>query len=151
MLGAQADNAHEAQWELAYEPGFSHRVYAELLRRAGAVLRSGRPVVLDGCFRSATQRSVARRMVTRYERPFLFVEVRIDPKKQTERLRERARRDGVDEQVWFDIAEGLAGQWEVAEELPEEESLTIDGARSIGEDTGAVEARLPTWPEGLTG
>jgi aminoglycoside phosphotransferase family enzyme/predicted kinase len=151
MLGARADDAHEAQWELAYEPGFSHRVYAELMRRAGAVLRSGRPVVLDGCFRSATQRSVARRMAARYERPFLFVEVRVDPGRQEERLRARAKRDGVDEQVWLDIATGLADQWEAAEELPEEESLTIDGARSIQEDIGAVEARLPTWPANLRG
>ncbi|MAE93899.1 MAG: hypothetical protein CL910_04500 [Deltaproteobacteria bacterium] len=151
MLGARADDAHEAQWELAYEPGFSHRVYAELMRRAGAVLRSGRPVVLDGCFRSATQRSIARRMAARYERPFLFVEVQVDPEQRRERLRARAERDGVDEKVWLDIAKGLASQWEPVEELPEAESLTIDGGRSIREDMDAVEARLATWPRGLTG
>lgn len=144
-------DAHEAQWIQTYEPGFGDRVYDEVLRRAGEVLVSGRPVVIDGCFHSRARREEARRLAERFGRPFLFVEVATPPAVQLERLRARAVRDGVELEDWQQIAEGLRADWEPVNELRERETLQLDGASPPERSAAAIEARLPTWPPELSG
>jgi aminoglycoside phosphotransferase family enzyme/predicted kinase len=152
MLGARAGgDPHEVHWERAYEEGFTQRGYDEVMRRAGAVLASGRPVVIDGCFRSVAQRATAREAAERFGHPILFVEARVPKALHRERLRERALRDGVPEQTWIDIAEELRAQWEPADELAPDEHLVVDTSAPLEESTLAIRRRLPTWPEGLTG
>ncbi|MHA7838057.1 MAG: AAA family ATPase [bacterium] len=143
--------AHEARWALAYAPGFGDRVYEEVLRRAGEVLRSGRPVVIDGCFRSRSQRQRARRLAERFGRPFLFVEASVSRSVQRGRLLERAERDGVDVDAWQEIADILRSDWETTEGLSDEEHLLLDTAVPLERNAAAIEARLPTWPPDLTG
>jgi predicted kinase len=152
--GSDADpipDVHEAQWIQTYEPGFGDRIYDEVLRRAGEVLVSGRPVVIDGCFHSRSRREEARRLAERFGRPFLFVEVATTPEVQLERLRVRAVRDGVELDDWRQIAEGLRTDWEPVDELREREYLQLDGASPPERSAGAIEARLPTWPPEFRG
>jgi len=152
--GSDADpipDVHEAQWIQTYEPDFGDRVYDEVLRRAGEVLVSGRPVVIDGCFHSRSRREAAHRLAERFGRPFLFVEVATTPEVQIERLRARAARDGVELDDWRQIAEGLRADWEPVDELRERETLRLDGAAAPERSAGAIEARLPTWPPELSG
>lgn len=151
LLGARLnEDLHEARWEESFEPGFGERVYAEALRRASAVLESGRPVVIDGCFRSREQRRRAKSLAERYGRPFLFVEAQVPRDVQHGRLVERAERDDVPVDDWQSIADRLRAQWESAEDLPEGEHLAVDTAQPLEQNTDGIEARLPTWPERLT-
>jgi len=152
LLGARLDeDLHEARWEEAFEPGFAARVYTEVLRRAGEVLRSGRPVVIDGCFRSSRQRLEARALAERFDLPFVFVEARVSPEIQHQRLAERAARDGVPIDDWQQIADRLRAQWEPVHELPADQHLALDTGLPLEENALEIEARLPTWPATLTG
>jgi predicted kinase len=151
LLGAHLNqDLHELHWEQAYETGFGDRVYDEVMRRAGAVLRSGRPVVVDGCFRFAAQRSRARELAREFGHPFLFVEARVSEDLCRERLRERSLRDGEPDSTWIDIANQLRAQWEPADELSSDERETLDTSISLAENAERLRARLPTWPDGLT-
>ena len=151
LLGARLnEDLHEARWEEAFEPGFAARVYTEVLRRAGEVLESGRPVVIDGCFRSRAQRLEARALAERFDLPFVFVEAQVAPEIQRERLAERALRDAVPIDDWQQIADRLRAQWETASELSAEEHLVLDTGRPLEENAREIEARLPTWPTTLT-
>ncbi len=152
LLGGRLnEDLHEVRWEQAYEDGFGVRVYDEVLRRAGEVLASGRPVVIDGCFRSAEQRASARHLAQQFGHPFLFVEATVSRETQQQRLLERTDRDGVAPEVWSDIASELRAQWQPADELPRAEYLLLDTGLPIDENADTIEERLATWPEDLLG
>jgi predicted kinase len=142
---------HEVHWEQAYEPGFSERVYGEVLRRAGAVLASGRPVVVDGCFRSRVQRAAVQALAAAYGYPFYFVEARIPLDVQRARLHERSLRDGEPDSTWHDIAEALRREWEPAYELDPTQRLVLDTSQPLVFSVAELRAALPTWPDRLTG
>ena len=139
------------RWEKSYESGFADRVYAEVHRRASEVLATGRPVVVDGCFRSREQRAHTRALAERFGLPFLFVEARVGRDVQRERLAERAERDGVPLDDWQEIADRMRAQWEPVDELAPDEHLALDTSHPIEANADTIEARLPTWPDGLTG
>jgi predicted kinase len=115
------------------------------------VLRSGRPVVLDGCFRTASQRAEARALAERFGHPFLFVEAAVPVAVQRERLSERAERDGVAERVWLDIADDMRAGWEDPGELAANERITLDSSQPVEDNVQTLRRQLPTWPDGLTG
>lgn len=55
MLGLRATApVHDDAWQGAYDPAFTEEVYAEVLRRAAVVLASGRSVIVEASFRSAS-------------------------------------------------------------------------------------------------
>ncbi|MEZ4217773.1 MAG: AAA family ATPase [Myxococcota bacterium] len=152
LLGGRRDGAHhEVHWERAYAPGFGERVYAEVVRRARAVLASGRPVLLDGCFRSRAQRALARALAREFGHPFLFVEVCATAEAQRARLLRRARRDGEPASTWLEIARALRREWEPPVELPDAERMRLDASAPRAELVAQVRARIPTWPRELTG
>lgn len=152
LIGARLnEELHEARWERSCAPGFGERVYEEVLRRAAQVLETGRPVVVDGCFRSRAQRARARALAARFGLPFLFVEAQVSREVQRERLGERALRDGVTIDEWVEIADEMRAQWEPADDLPGSEYLALDTSRPIEGNAAAIEDRLATWPAGFTG
>jgi len=152
LLGGRVnEHLHEVRWELAYEAGFPDRIYDEVMRRAGAVLESGRPVVVDGCFSARRERERARALAERFGRPFLFVEASVSEAVQRERLRERSLRDGEPDSTWQRIADDLRARWEPADELGAAEHLALDTALPLDWSAARIEEALPTWPEGLTG
>lgn len=152
LLGERLnEDLHEVRWERAYEAGFGERVYEEVLRRAGEVLESGRPVVIDGCFRSPEQRSGARDLAGRFGYRFLFVEASVSREVQHERLKERAVRDGVALSVWTDIADDMRRDWQPADELSRDEYLRVDCTKPLEASVDEIEAHLATWPESWDG
>jgi predicted kinase len=125
----------EAPWSGLYDKAHTDRVYGEALRRAGAVLASGRTVVVDATFRSRRHRLAAKKTAADHGARFLFVECRSDPEVCRERLRQRAQGPG-----WSDgreeILEDFMRKWEPAEELGSGEHVVVDTAAPID---------LPSW------
>lgn len=121
----------------AYTPGFSRRVYDEVLRRAEVVLASGRPVVIDASFRAAGHRTAARDLARRLNVPFRFIECVVPRAVAIQRLRERARgptvSDGREE-----IYDDFAARWEPVDELGEDEWSRLDSRAN----DAAFQARL---------
>jgi hypothetical protein len=147
-LGAELLVADELRAELAAEgaeeawlPGFSETLYPELLARAEAELAAGRPVVLDGTFRSRAWRAEARALAERHGAELLFVECRAPREVCRERLALRggaARAGG-----WVALFEHfVAHEWEPPDELPAGERLVLDTARPLADSLAELRTRL---------
>lgn len=128
------------------EPGFADDVYEEMVRRAGVVLYSGRPVVLDACFPRRRQRDIARRLASEHGWPFLFIECRVDPDTAAARLAERDAAAG--SEGWKRIHDVLARQWETTEDLPAEQRLVLDTARPVRDSEPQILERIHAAPAG---
>jgi hypothetical protein len=99
-----------------------------MLRRAGAVVSSGRTVVLDASFRGREQRAAARRLAREHGVPFYFVECRADPDVCRERLARRDRERRVTDGR-IEIFDEFRERWESVDELPARAHLECDTAR----------------------
>ncbi len=149
LLGVRPTRpVHEGAWSGAYDPRFTADVYAEVLRRAGAVLDSGRPVVVDASFRSARQRADVRDLARARGLRFAFVECRAAPEVCRARLRRRALGPSVSDGR-LEIFDDFVARWEAVTELPPEEHIVLDTARPLSESLVALRARLPVWPPRL--
>ncbi|HVS14121.1 MAG TPA: AAA family ATPase [Thermoanaerobaculia bacterium] len=148
MLGiATTEHRDDAPFRGAYSPEMSVRVYAELLRRAEVVLRSGRSAVLDASFRGRRDRGAARALADRLGVPFLFVECRAPRAVLERRLRARRAAGATSESDGrLEILDQFLARWEqVGEEV---------AGSAVGVDTSAAEqtvlaqllAGLPRWP-----
>jgi aminoglycoside phosphotransferase family enzyme/predicted kinase len=150
MIGAQpTEPVHTAAWTGAYDPAFTEQVYAEVLRRAEVVLRSGRPVVVDASFRSRDFRAAARRLAQRLGVPFRFVECRVDPEVCRARLEERARGQTVSDGR-LEILDDFVAAWQTVDELPADEHVVVDTGRPLAESLATIRQVVSTWPAGLT-
>jgi predicted kinase len=101
------DAGDEAAHELGWQPAFGERVYAGLFARAGAVLASGRSVVLDACFPSEARRRAAEALAGRHGATFVFGWCEAPREETSERLRRRDARDGVAPGSWEKLARGV--------------------------------------------
>ncbi len=135
---------HEADWGQAFDRRFHDRVYGELLRRADRALAAGRPVVVDGCFALARDRTAARSVARRHGVPFLWVECRIDRATQCARL--EARDEGDARGGWRALADALDQAWESASEIDPAEREIVDTERSLEAALARLESRIPSWP-----
>jgi aminoglycoside phosphotransferase family enzyme/predicted kinase len=140
----------EPAWSGPYSPAFSDRVYDELFRRAGVVLASGRPVVLDASFRSASLRRRARDLADAHGVPFRFVECRATPEVCRERLAERARQRTVSDGR-LAIFDEFCARYEPVVELGADEHLVLDTTKPIEDSLATLRKSLETWPQGLVG
>jgi predicted kinase len=93
--------------ELAWRPEFGELVYAGLLARAGAVLASGRSVVIDACFPNEARRRAAEALAARHGARFAFAWCEAPLADMAERLRRRDERDGVSAGSWEKLARGV--------------------------------------------
>jgi aminoglycoside phosphotransferase family enzyme/predicted kinase len=139
---------HEVAWTGAYDPGFTERVYAEVMRRADVVLASGRPVVIDASFRSPTMRARARELAVAHGVPFRFVECRADPEVCRLRLAQRAQTAGVSDGR-LDVFDAFRSRFEPVTELPSAEQVVLDTTCPLEESLGVLRGRLDTWPPGF--
>ncbi|RIL02599.1 MAG: hypothetical protein DCC71_16095, partial [Proteobacteria bacterium] len=115
--------------ELVWEPDFAERVYGAMFARAEPVLRSRRPVVLDGCFAEPAQRRGAAALAQRHGVPFVFLEC-VAPKADVEaRLRRRDRRDGIAHGSWGAIARGLRERWQAPQPDEPGRHVRVDTGR----------------------
>jgi hypothetical protein len=118
--------------EEIYTRAFSERTFAEVFRRAGVVLDSGRGVILDTTFSSRATRRQARALAERWRRPFLLAEARCDEAVLRQRLRRRAEGPALS-----DAGEGLLDdfrqRFEPIDELPAGEHRVCDTTHGIEE------------------
>jgi aminoglycoside phosphotransferase family enzyme/predicted kinase len=150
-LVGMAATTHDtsAAFEGPYTQGVTDRVYAELMLRATAVLESGRPVVLDGSFRSEEMRRAARDLATAHGVPFLMIECRARPEVCRERLVRRERESSVSDGR-LAIFDAFAARMEPVTELDPAERLIIDTERPLEATLAVLDTHLLTWPPGLT-
>ncbi len=149
MIGVRATQpVHEGSWQGAYDPKFTEEVYAEVFRRAGVVLRSGRPVIVDASFRGRALRDRARELAAQHGVPFRLVECRIDYALAKERLRERAKRASVSDGR-LEIFDDFVAKWEDIDELPKHEHLVLDTSKPVETTLTTLRASVQTWPDGL--
>jgi aminoglycoside phosphotransferase family enzyme/predicted kinase len=149
MLGVEpTTRIAEQPWSGAYDPEFTESVYREVLRRAEVVLESGRPVVLDASFRSASMRAAARELAARHGVPFRHVECRVPADVARARLVERERRGGVSDGR-LAIFDAFCERFEAARELPEDEHRVVDTTLPPEANVQQLRSYLDMWPPGF--
>ncbi len=149
MLGVKAtDRLSDPAWAGAYDPRFTESVYNEVLRRAGVVLESGRPVVLDASFRSVAMRDAARDLARRHNAPFRFVECRATADACRTRLALREQQGGVSDGR-IAIFDAFCARFEPVDELPSAEHFVIDTTQPIDRNLTALRSVLDAWPHGF--
>jgi aminoglycoside phosphotransferase family enzyme/predicted kinase len=107
-----------------YSAQASAAVYAELMRRAEIVLRSGRSLVLDASFRARAERQAAFELARRCGVPFLFVECVVSPDTARRRLAQRAQKPSVSDGR-AEIYDAFAESFEPVSELPVESHVRV--------------------------
>lgn len=151
LLGRRpTEPVREGAFAGGYDPRFTDEVYGEVLRRAGAVLASGRPVLIDASFRTRKMRASARELARDHGVPFVLVECRADLEVCRARLRRREKGPSVSDGR-LEIFDDFVARWEAVDELSAAEHVVVDTGRPLPETTAALRARLPTWPPRLTG
>jgi predicted kinase len=113
----------------ALDAGAEDSAYQEMFRRAGEVLTSGRPVILDACFPTRALRDGLRAFAERHGARLLVVECRAEAGVVRRRLQERARRQGRTDAEWLALRGHLLARWEPIKELPRDQHLLADTAR----------------------
>ena len=154
----------EPVWAGAYSSKVSERIYGEVLRRAACVLRSGRPVIVDGSFRSRAERGRARLLAQQLGVPFLFVECRATPEDCRARLRRRTQQAHVSD-ARVELFDDFVKHFEPIDELGPQEHVVVDTSGPAPEASRALEpsskaapvspdalrelrSLLPAWPAG---
>jgi aminoglycoside phosphotransferase family enzyme/predicted kinase len=149
MLGVPAtQGVRVGAFEGPYDPSVTERVYDEMMRRAGIVLASGRPVVLDASFRTAALRAKARELARAHRVPFLFAECRVPERVAMDRLASRERGASVSDGRRA-IYRDFVAKSEPVNELGGGEHIVLDTTRSMDVVLAALTARLGAWPHGL--
>jgi predicted kinase len=150
LAGVQSETPlREGAWQGAYDPEFTRRVYEEVFRRAGVVLASGRPVVIDASFRSRRWRGLARELARTHGVPFHFVECVAPAEVCRARLRKRAEGTSVSDGR-LEIFDAFCASYEPPSELDARERITIDTSRPIPDNVAQLSGRLEAWPAGLS-
>lgn len=145
MLGVAAlQPVHTDSWSGAYDPNFTEHVYAETIARATAVLESGRPVVMDGSYRSPAMRAATRNLAKAHGVPYLFIECQAPRKECLRRLRERAKQASVSDGR-EEVYDAFAARWEPPTELPAGTYLALDTTASVGRTLETLAAHCPVW------
>jgi aminoglycoside phosphotransferase family enzyme/predicted kinase len=138
----------DAAWSGAYDVAFTERVYAEVLRRAEAVVASGRAVVLDASFRSPAQRAAARAFAAARGVPIRFVECVAPPDVCRRRLAQREVEGGVSDGR-LAIFDAFVARFEPFDELPPDERLVVDTSGEAARAVARVREVVATWPRGF--
>jgi aminoglycoside phosphotransferase family enzyme/predicted kinase len=149
MLGRPPTKHLPAEaWQGAYDPAFTRRVYDEVLRRAGVVLASGRPVIIDASFRAAESRMAARALASTYNVPLRVLECVAPMDICRERLAQRAAFASVSD-ARPELLDAFTAGFEPIVELPEPEHLKVDTSGSGGDPVEQARRAIDTWPRGL--
>jgi hypothetical protein len=151
MLGvAPTHRVYAGAWSEAYGPDFTERVYAEVLRRADAVLASGRTVIIDASFRTVAMRAAAKDLATKRGLPFTFLECKVPHDVARARLAARAKDTNAVSDGRLEIFDDFVARWEAVTELERGEHVVADTTRPVAEIVAGLEHEIPMWPRGLT-
>jgi uncharacterized protein len=145
LAGVQPLTAlHDQAFHGNYAPAQTEAVYAELLRCADVVLRSGRSVVLDASFRTRAKRRAARELAAKHEVEFRFVETHAPDLVLRARLAEREKSPSVSDGR-LEVFDAFRASYEPVEELPAFEHVRIDTTQPLRADHVRL-ARLTREP-----
>jgi hypothetical protein len=146
MLGVEPSQPiHDEACEGAYDPAFTEKVYAEILRRAEQVLASGRCVIVDASFRSRASRAAAQDLAGRCHVPFRFIECRADEATTRARLVTRAREQAVSDGR-SELFDTFRANFEPVMELAPDDHVVLDTTGSLDEVMAALRARVDIPP-----
>ncbi len=146
MLGVDPElRVADPAWQGAYDPAFTERVYAEVLRRADAVLASGRPVVVDASFRSAAQRSAARALARARGVEIRFVECEASLDVCRARPARRETEPGVSDGRAA-IFDDFVARFEPLAEVAPREHVKVGTEGGVETALARVREIVPTWP-----
>jgi uncharacterized protein len=130
----------DAAFDASYSQAFSERVYAEVLRRAEVVLKSGRSVVIDASFRSSATRAAARALGLRLNAPFVLIECRVPLDVSRSRLVQRAlgpsESDGRSE-----VFDDFVAHYEPITELDDTEHVIVDTSGNLEQALATLRSR----------
>jgi uncharacterized protein len=124
-----------------YDEQTSARVYAELLRRAGVVLGSGRSVILDASFRERARRAEVLELGRIHDAPVRFIECVAPDGLLRARLEERTRQSSVSDGR-LEILDAFAAGYQSWGELPPGAHLRLDTSQAEADVTDALGAWL---------
>ena len=119
-----------------YSPEMARRTYAEAIALATKILGAGWPVIVDGAFSSAVQRSQAREAAARTGVPFAVLWCDAPDRVLAERLRRRAH----DPEEVSDARLDLLPQHRARYEPPDHEAGVIRLDTTTGVDRAAARA-----------
>ena len=127
-----------------YTAAFSQRTLKAMLDAAQDVLASGRTVVLDATFRTASWRSAFVQLASKHNAPFLFVQAHCSEEIIRERLRARATQSSVSDagEEQFDA---ISKQFEAPTEFATREHLVANTEGSLAHVLAQVQQRLGAW------
>jgi predicted kinase len=149
MLGRPpTEHVSAHAWEGAYDPAFTKRVYDEVFRRAGVVLSSGRPVIIDASFRAAESRLAARALASEHNVPLRVLECVAPTEICRERLAQRAAFANVSDAT-PELLDAFTARFEPIVELPVSEHVKIDTSGTGGDPIEQARRVIDTWPRGL--
>jgi aminoglycoside phosphotransferase family enzyme/predicted kinase len=134
----------DATWTGAYTREATERVYAEVLRRSGSVLGSGRSVVVDASFRTRAARLAARELAQLHGAAFRFVECTAPAEVCYARLAQRAQGPSVSDGR-AEIYEAFRRSFESVDELSTEEHSVIDTSAPCDPDVDRILQSVPHW------
>ena len=137
----------EREWSGSYAPDVTERIYSEVLRRAARVLGSGRPVIVDGSFRSREQRGRAHLLAQQLGVPFIFVECRTTPDECRARLRRRTEQAHISD-ARVELFDEFVRRFEPVNEFGAQEHVVADTSQPLAEALRDLSVRLPVWPSG---
>jgi uncharacterized protein len=137
LAGLALDERRPAGFgEGLYTPEMARRTYAEAMALAAKVLDAGWPVIVDGAFSSAAQRSQAREAAARTGVPFAVLWCDAPDSVLAERLRRRAHDPGEVSDAGLD----LLPQHRAHYEPPDREADVIRLDTTAGVDRTAAQA-----------
>ena len=141
LMGHGPDESLRSKaWTGAYSSDSTHATYEEVLRRAGVVLRSGRPAIIDASFRSRSMRNAARNLAQARGAPFLMVECVAPSQVCIARLGARGERHESDARP--EIFREFAASFEPMIELTQGEHARIDTSLAVDETKKQLERML---------
>jgi uncharacterized protein len=155
LVGLAKPTEHRAasMWNGIYDPHVTSHVYTEVLRRAGAILSSGRPVIVDASFRSVESRALARAVAEEHNVPFRLIECVCPIEVCRERLTRRVAENDMTKLSVSDagpeILDAFAASFEPIVELCATEHSRISTEGTVEEGLRAAQRIITTWPKGL--
>lgn len=127
LLGkSPTESMRSEAWAGGYSQATTDEVYGELLRRAGVVVDSGRPVIIDASFRTRAMRESIRQVALRRGVPFSFIECMAPREIRLERLKMRERGGAHESDARSGLLDEFAKKYQPVVELPAAEHQRLD-------------------------
>ncbi len=140
LLGKSTTESMRSEaWSGAYSQASTDKVYGELLRRAGVIVDSGRPVIVDASFRTRAMRQSMREVALLRGIPFSFVECVAPREICLERLKMRERGGTHESDARSGLLDEFVKKYEPVVELAAPEHKRLDTSRPRLENQRRIE------------